>query len=129
MGLHNLFILIVAHVVFQQVVFGDYRKHRQEAFGKKVGFGHTMIHFVSFKKGAASEFSHRTYAFSASLRAASPRDTFVLGLEINRVAFHSAFMTPEGLSGRIDVKRAFCVLMKPADPEPTFPPRDLCNGK
>jgi hypothetical protein len=58
-----------------------------------------------------------------------PRDTFVLGLEINRVAFHSAFMTPEGLSGRIDVKRAFCVLMKPADPEPTFPPRDLCNGK
>jgi hypothetical protein len=30
-----------AHVVFQQVVFGDCRKHHQEAFGKRVGFGHT----------------------------------------------------------------------------------------
>jgi hypothetical protein len=57
----------------------------------------------------------RTYALckparARSLRAASARDTFVLGNEINRAAFYSAFMTPEGLSGGIDVKRASCVL-------------------
>jgi hypothetical protein len=34
-GLHRLFILIVAHVVFQQIVSGDYLKHHQEALGKK----------------------------------------------------------------------------------------------
>jgi hypothetical protein len=35
-------------------------------------------------------------ARARSLRAASVRDTFELGNEINRAAFHSAFITPEG---------------------------------
>jgi hypothetical protein len=70
-------------------------------------------------------FLTRTYALykpvrARSLRAASARDTFVLGNEINRAAFHSAFMTPEGLSGRIDVKRTFCVLIEMDRPSASF---------
>lgn len=82
---------------------------------------------MSLKNKSRSEFSSGPTrsakpARAKSLRAASARDTFLLGNEINRAAFHFRIHDTGRFVGRIDVKQAFSVLMKPQNPS-HFPRR------